>query len=408
MHAALTRSMCALVLLLVSAAAAPAQERPIAIRGARIHTIAAGVIEEGTLVIRGGKIADVGRAVTPPADATILDAKGLQVTPGLIDARSSVGVARNDAWETSGPIAPQLRIVESFLLPPNHDWLREGVTTVYITPGPEDVLGGMGATVKLAGSRAEQLVNDTSGMSASLGEIPKRSFGTNAPRTRMGAVALLRAALIRAQEYARDSRQESFAGRDVGMEALGRVLRREVPLRVQANTADDIMNAVRIGKEFEIRVVIDCGVAAYRVAPSLAAAGVPVVVGPNIIGAGDGGRFEFKDHTETNAARLQRAGVAIALSTDDDGGRSVAMEAAIARAHGLPAEAALEAVTLSAAKILGVADRLGSIEKNKDADIVLWKGEPLRTWSRTEKVIVNGRIVFERTEPRTGTTVSQR
>jgi imidazolonepropionase-like amidohydrolase len=262
----------------------------------------------------------------------------------------------------------------------------------------------MGAVVKLAGPRAEQLVNDAAGMSASIGEMPKRSFGENAPRTRMGAVALLRAELIRAQEYARDTSGRRSAGRDLGMEALGRVLRREVPLRVQANTADDIMNALRVGTEFQIRVVIDVGVAAHRVAASLAKAGVPVVVGPNIVGAGDGGRFEFKDHTEANAARLHGAGVIIALSTDDDGGRSVAMEAAISRAHGLPAEVALQAVTLSAAKILGVADRLGSIEKGKDADIVLWTGEPLRTWSRTDKVIVGGRVVFERSSQRAKVT----
>jgi imidazolonepropionase-like amidohydrolase len=121
------------------------------------------------------------------------------------------------------------------------------------------------------------------------------------------------------------------------------------------------------------------------------------VVGPNIIGAGGGGRFEFALHTEENAARLHRAGVQIALSTDGSSGRSVVMEAAVARAHGLPEAEALRAVTLNAAAILGVADRLGSVEKGKDADLVIWTAHPLGTWAKAERVVVDGRVVFDRT-----------
>jgi imidazolonepropionase-like amidohydrolase len=265
------------------------------------------------------------------------------------------------------------------------------VTASYLTPGPENVLGGMGAVVKLAGRPGDYLVSDAAGMSASLGEIPKQSFGQQAPRTRMGVVFLIRDALVRAQEYAPAS-----AGRDLGREALVRVLRREVPLRVQANTPDDILSAVRLAEEFDVRVVIDVGVGAHRVAGKLAAARVPVVVGPNMIGAGGGGRYEFAEHTEENAARLHRAGVKIALGTDDDGGRSVVLEAAVSRAHGLPEAEALKAVTLSAAEILGVEARLGSLEKGKDADLVVWKGHPLGTWGRSGRVFVGGRQVFQR------------
>ncbi len=375
---------------------AAAQDQVTAIRGARIYTVSGPVIDEGVVLIRNGTIEAVGRAVTIPPGATVIEAKGQIVTPGIIDARTGFGVNPVDAWETSGALVPQVRVVESFTLRPNSDWLREGVTAVYVTPGPENVLGGMGAVVKLAGRTSDVVVSDAAGMSASLGEVPKQSFGEAAPRTRMGEVALIRDALVRAQEYAQRVQAGGATPRDLGLEALGRVLRREVPLRVQANTPEDIMSAVRIGQEFNVRVVIDVGVGAHVVAAELAKAGVPVVVGPNMIGAGFGGRYEFAEQTEENAARLWRAGVQIALSTDDDGGRSVVMEAAIAKAHGLPEDQALRAVTLAAAEILGVAGRLGSIDRGKDADLVIWDRHPLNTWAKTQKVIVNGRVVFDR------------
>ena len=375
---------------------AAAQDQVTAIRGARIYTVSGPVIDEGVILIRNGKIEDAGRTVAIPPGATIIEAKGQIVTPGLIDARTTFGVNPIDAWETSGALVPQVRIIESFELPPDSDWLHEGVTAVYVTPGPENVLGGMGAVVKLAGRTSNVVVSDAAGMSASLGEVPKQSFGQAAPRTRMGEVALIRDALVRAQDYSRRMQAGGAAPRDLGLDELGRVLRREVPLRVQASTPEDIMNAVRIGREFNLRVVIDVGIGAHVVAADLAKAGVPVVVGPNMIGAGFGGRFEFAQHTEENAARLHRAGVQIALSTDDAGGRSVVMEAAISKAHGLPEDQALRAVTLGAAEILGVAARVGSVDRGKDADLVIWDRHPLNTWAKTQKVIVDGRVVFDR------------
>lgn len=390
-HAALGLSF--LITLLLSVLSLFAQERELAIRGAEIHTVSSGIIYQGAILIQNGKIRAIGRSLTIPSGARIIDVPDAIVTPGIIDARSMVGIDPPDRWENSHPVVPQLRIIESFSTPRDHDWLRAGVTATYLTPGPQNVIGGMGAVVKLAGRPGEALVNDAAGMSVSLGEIPKRSFGDKAPRSRMGAVYLLRDTLLRAREYLNSGMQTR---RDLGLEALGRVLRKEVPLRVQANTPDDILSAVRVGKEFQVRVVIDVGVGAHRVADKLAEAGVPVVVGPNMIAAGGGGRYEFALHTEENAARLHRAGVKIALGTDDDGGRSVVLEAAVSRAHGLPEAEALKAVTLNAAEILGVADRLGSLEPGKDADLVIWKHHPLSTWGEAQVVIVNGRIVYER------------
>lgn len=180
------------------------------------------------------------------------------------------------------------------------------------------------------------------------------------------------------------------------MEALGKVLRREVPLRTVANMPDDIMSALRIAKEFDLKVVIDLGAGAHKVVEALAKSKVPVVVGPSIMGLGSGGPLEMYAHTPENAGLLHKAGVKIALSTDMGFGRSVLLEGLIAKSHGLPEDAALRAITLDAAEILGVSDRLGSIEAGKDADIVIWKNHPLNTWGESRIVIVNGTVVFER------------
>jgi imidazolonepropionase-like amidohydrolase len=370
------------------------QDTIVAIRGGTIHTISSGVIEGGVVLIRDGKIADIGKDVSVPSGAEVIDAAGLIVTPGIIDARCYLGVGFSDMWETARPVVPQLHIIESFQPPsPNHGWLKAGVTSVYITPGPQNVIGGFGAVVKLAGDRFSQhVVSEEAGMSASVGEVPKQSFGDEAPRTRMGTLSLIREALMQAQEY----KASKPANRDLGMEALVKVLDKEVPLRVQANRPDDIANVLKLKEEYDIDLVIDVGHGAHVVAEKLAEAQVPVVVGPNMIGAGGGGRFEFYAHTEENAARLHQAGVTIALSTDDARGRSVVLEAAVSKAHGLPEADALKAITLTAAEILGVADRLGSLEKGKDADIVIWKEHPLSTWGRTEMVLIDGKAVFVR------------
>ena len=403
------RAIAAALLCAWPAADASSQERTVAIRGAEIRTISGAVIPHGVVIWRGGKIVGVGAAdrVTIPTGADVLDGAGLLVTPGFIDARATLGVttsgvidartivaaAPTDGWEASRPLVPGLRIIESFQLPRGHEWLREGVTTIYVTPGPENPLGGLGAVVKLAGSVNGTIVREDAGLSASLGEVPRAAFAAQGPTSRMGEVFRIREALVQAGEHG-VSRAGPAPVRDLGVEGLTAVLERRIPLRVHANAAADILTALRLGRELNIRVVIDVGAAAHTVAAELAAAGTPVVVGPTIVGGST--RQELEQQRPDNAAILHRAGVKVALATDDAGGRSVVLEAALARAHGLPEEAALRAITLDAAEILGVADRLGSIEVGKDADLVLWKGNPLSTWGRTEMVVVGGVTVFRR------------
>ncbi|UCC39729.1 MAG: amidohydrolase family protein [Candidatus Aminicenantes bacterium] len=365
----------------------------LVIKGGEIHTISAGVIQDGMIFLENGKIRSVGKNISIPKGARIIDADGLIVTPGIIDARSrfSLRVPRR----SKNFFNSARKAIDFFKPVEESTWLKCGVTATYITPPAQDLLGGFGAVVKLVGGKEEAVVSDAAGMSVSFGESALK--GLNTPTTRQGRVGRLRQEFVRANEYKELGKKGAETETaDPQYEAILRVLSREVPLRVFANNPDDIMTSLRFAKEFNLRIVIDSGAAAHRVARFLAKAQVPVVVGPSIMGLGSGGPLEMIAHTPENAGRLYRAGVKVALSTDSRGGRSVLSEGVIAKSHGLPEDIALRAVTLSAAEILGVADRLGSIEPGKDADIIIWKGHPLNTWGETRIVIVSGKVVYER------------
>ena len=360
--------------------AAHTQDTPVAIRGATILTGAGDVIEAGTLVFVGGKIVALGADVSPPDGADVIEAEGLYATPGFIDAYSHVGLGFSSIWHRESLMAASRRIADSLDNPGDSNWLRSGVTTTYVSPGGQNLVGGLGVIIKLTGS----IVRDTAAVSASFGETALNAF--EAPTTRQGMIAILRQTLIRAQEDA----LEGEDGR-----TFAQVLTGELPFRVLANTPDDILTALRLAEEFDLNLVLDSAAGGHEVAEAIAAADVPVVVGPTIIGGT--GPYERFAHTPANAASLHRSGVRIALSTGGLGtGRSVVMEAVVAKAHGLPEEAALAAVTSDAASILGIGDRLGTLAVGMDADIVLWEGRPISTWTETRRVIVSGETVFER------------
>jgi len=365
----------------------------LAIKGGEIHTVSGDVIKKGIVLIMEGKIVSVGKNIYIPRGAKVIKAEGLIVTPGIIDARSSFGLKSSRARENY--INPSLRIIDFFTPVEDSIWLKCGVTAIYITPPAQNLLGGFGAVVKLVGNKKQAIVNEAAGMSVSIGESTLR--GASIPTTRQGRVGRLRQEFVRAIEYMELRKKGGSAeDADSNFEAIIRVMRREVPLRFLANTPDDIMTALRVAKEFKLRIVIDSGAGAHKVARLLAEAQVPVVIGPSIMSLGSGGPLEMFAHTPENAGRLHMAGVKVALSTNSRWGRSVLLEGVVAKSHGLPEDAALRAVTLNSAEILGVAGRLGSIEAGKDADIVIWKGHPLSTWGETKVVIVDGKIVYER------------
>lgn len=373
----------------------------LAIAGGKIISMAGPVIDRGTVLVDGDKIKGVMEGVVVPPGAKILDVSGKIVMPGLIDAHSHVGIVEeiyreegDDCNEITDPVTPHLRAIDA-VNPADlgfRDALAGGVTTVVTGPGSANIIGGEMVAIKTYGAVVdEMIVRFPVGLKAALGENPKRSYGADkkTPATRMAAAALLREALIRAQNYLKKDSPE----KDLKMESLVRVLKREVPLRVHAHRADDIMTAVRIAGEFGVKLVIEHCTEGHLVAAQLAAKGIPVVVGPIITNRV---KVEMQGITLKTAAVLAGAGVTFAIMTDHPAVpiQYLAASAALAKKGGLSTEQALRAVTIDAAVILGLEKRLGSIEPDKDADIVIWDGHPLDISARVEQVFVNGKRYF--------------
>ena len=393
----------------------------IAILGARIVPVAGEPIPEGGVLIRDGKIAALGTQVKPGTRAIRIDGKGKYVIPGMIDAYTRLGLAEVslvpavvDDDEASEPLTPQVRAIDAFNpLGRVVSFARDnGITAALVGPraGGEavNVVAGQSAVVRLRGSRVDDMVlRSPAGLHATIGEGPKSRYRDRKkmPVSRMGEIALLRGALSEGKEYAeawkryedkkRSKPDDAKApDRDLRKEALAEVASGRLPLFLHCHRADDILTALRVVEEFKIRAVLVHATEGYKVAEQIARAGVPVVVGPvSTIPE----RMETLEVTPENPAILARAGVRIAIATGQNHLVShLPYEAGLAMAYGLPEDQALRAITLGAAEILGVADRIGSIESGKDADLVILDGDPLEITTRVEWVIIGGEIVYRR------------
>lgn len=370
----------------------------VAVVGGEVHTGRGEVLPGASVLVEDGKVTAVGAGVEVPEGVEVLSAEGMVVTPGFLDAQTLLGTEPAGgalvaiAGDAGAGITPAARAADRFAEGLAPLWLREGVTTVYLAPDPRRLIGGLGAVAKLTGPRGTALLREDAAVAASFGESavgdtpPGRDRPTG-PTTRQGMIYALRRTLVEAQE--------DTLGGEAGR-VLGGLLAGETPLRVLVNKPDDIETALRVAGEFDLRLVLDQAAGAGAVASRLAEVDIPVVVGPAILAIGDGGPMELASHSPATAAALHRAGVRIALSTFGSRGRSVAMEAVVAWAHGLPRDAALAAVTAGAAEILGVADRVGSLAPGLDGDLVVWNEHPIGTYARTETVVVDGRVVFRR------------
>lgn len=387
------RALAALLLL-----PAASFGQTVAVVGGEVHTGRGEVLPGASVLVEDGKVTAVGAGVEVPEGVEVLSAEGMVVTPGFLDAQTLLGTEPAGgalvaiAGDAGAGITPAARAADRFAEGLAPLWLREGVTTVYLAPDPRRLIGGLGAVAKLAGPRGTALLREDAAVAASFGESavgdtpPGRDRPTG-PTTRQGMIYALRRTLVEAQE--------DTLGGEAGR-VLGGLLAGETPLRVLVNKPDDIETALRVAGEFDLRLVLDQAAGAGAVASRLTEADIPVVVGPAILAIGDGGPMELASHSPATAAALHRAGVRIALSTFGSRGRSVAMEAVVAWAHGLPRDAALAAVTAGAAEILGVADRVGSLAPGLDGDLVVWNEHPIGTYARTEAVVVDGRVVFRR------------
>ncbi len=376
----------------------------LAIINGRVMTITRGELEPGVVLIEGKKIKAVGQDLSIPPEAQVIDASGWYVMPGMIDAHSHLGVlgepwiwSHDDVNELVDPVTPHLRAIDS--LNPDDVAFKEvvaaGITTVYTGPGSGNVVGGTGIAIKLRGVSADEMViPNTEGMKMALGENPKRVYGRDqkkSPATRMGNAGLLRESLVKAENYLN---KKPDGERDIRLEALSRVLTRQLKARIHAHRADDILTALRIGDEFGLDVVIEHATEGYKVADILAEKQAPCVVGPMLMGRS---KAELQEVNIRNAALLVEAGVKIAIQTDATSEtRWLPIEVGVAIREGLPEEEAFRAVTINPATIIGVQDRLGSIEPGKDADLALFDGHPFEVRSRCRMVLIDGEIVHRR------------
>src|SRR5262245_8274070 len=384
----------------------PAQ---VAIRGDKVYTSAGPAIEQGVIIIRDGKVQQVGPAsqVKIPAGYRLLQAK--VVTPGLIDAHTVVGLSGylnqpqdQDQVERTAALQPDLRAIDAYN-PQERlvEWVRShGVTTLHTGHGPGVLISGQTMIVKSRGRTVDEAVMVPLAMVAvTIGESAREA--TKGPGTRAKMVALLRAELIKAQEYDRKretATEDKKPARDLRLEALARVLKREVPLLVTAHRAQDIMSALRVAKEFNLRLVLDGAAEAYLVLDHVKEAGVPVIVHPTMARSSG----ETENLSMETAAKLKKAGIPIGFQSGFESyvpkTRVLLYEAGVAAANGLTFDEALAVATLEAARLLGIADRVGSLEPGKDGDVALIDGDPFEYTSHVVGVVIQGEVVSQ--EPR--------
>ncbi len=385
----------------------------VAIVGGRVVPIVGPVIDGGTVLIRSGKISAVGDDVTVPDGVPVVDAAGSWVLPGFIEAHGHVGVseeaegwAGQDTNEMTEPVTAQVRAIDA-INPADlgfRDAISGGVLAVNVNPGSGNPIGGQTVALKCWGRTVDQMtLRQPSGMKAALGENPKRVYGEQkkTPSTRLGTAAVIRGALVDAANYlqridaeqAKPAAERKPVDRDLKLEALGKVLRREIPWRQHCHRADDIATAIRIADEFGYDLVIDHGTEAHLLADIIAARGIPVIIGPLFTSRS---KVELRNRSLANPGRLARAGVTIAITTDHPVVpiNFLVHQASLAVKDGLDRETALAALTINPARIAGIDDRLGSIEPGKDADLVLWSGDPLDVLSRAERAFMDGVEIY--------------
>lgn len=390
-----------------------------------MKAILAGALETGlgtvlsnvTVFVENGKIADIAEGLDPKNADEVIDASEMIVTPGLIDAHTHIGTycegfpeSMEDANDMVTPVVPHLRILDAIYQDDTAfaDALAGGVTCVQTLPGSGNVIGGQGAIIKTATASGERkktademVVKAPSSMKAALGENPIRVYKEKQklPNTRMGNAALLRQALVEAENYRNKMIQARSknepAERNLQHEALLPVLDGDLSLCVHAHRCDDIATAVRIAGEFSIPFTVEHCTEGHLIAPFLAEKKVFAAIGPTLTGKP---KLELRNKTWDTPLALWKAGVHFCIITDHPvvpiEHLSVCLSLAV-RA-GLPREEALKAVTIYAAEHLGIADRVGSVEKGKDADLVIWDGDPLDARSRAVATIIDGETVYSR------------
>ncbi len=384
----------------------------ILIKNGTVKTMAGPDIENGQVLLDGGKIVAVGQQVDAPADAQVIDAAGCLVTPGLVDGHCHIGLEEaairfegTDGNECTNPVTPHVRAIDA--IQPMDETLAQaaaaGVTTAVTGPGSGNVVGGTFVAIKMHGKRVDDMIlKYPVAMKCAFGENPKRVYGgqKKMPITRMGTAALLRDLLARTVEY--DEAKKAYAADpknaqkppvDVKLEAMLPVVHKEIPLKAHAHRADDIFTALRIAKEFDVDITLDHCTEGHLIVDELVKEGKGVLVGPTM---GDKSKFELKNKSFETPKALNEAGLTMCIITDAP---VIPLEylslcAGLAVNAGLDEQEAWKAITINPAKITGIADRVGSLEVGKDADVAIFRGNPITDLQyKTEYTIINGEIV---------------
>ncbi len=369
----------------------------IAITNGTIYTITDGIIPSGTVLIDEGKIVAVGAAIEIPSEAQVIDACGRMVTPGFIDVHTHMGIDEeinnivgDDTNEMTDPLTPELRALDgiNFRDIGFQDAHNAGITTVMITMGSANVIGGTTAIVKTAGQNAKEMVIvPEAGLKMAFGENPKRVYGENkkAPSTRMATMAIARQAFIDAQTYLAKKDHE----RDLKKEHIAWALQRKIPVRAHAHRADDIMTAIRLRDEFNLDMVIEHCTDGHLIVEELQEANIAVAIGPSF---SNRAKVEMEHVTFKTPGILAQAGLTVAIITDHPCTpiQYLPICAGLAVKEGMSEEDALKALTINAAKILKLDQRLGSITPGKDADLVIWENHPFEIQGKPAHVFIDG------------------
>lgn len=386
----------------------------ILLKNGFIHTMAGAEIAGGDVLIEAGKIVAAGKDLNVTDGTTVIELNGAHVTPGFIDAHCHIGIFEDavgfegeDGNEMTDPVTPHLRAIDA-IFPTDRSFdeaLAAGVTTAVTGPGSANVIGGQFAAIKNYGRTVEEkLIAAPVAMKVAFGENPKRVYHQQkkSPSTRMATAAILRETLYKAREYmnkkeAAADNPEKAPAFDFKLEALIPVLKREIPLKAHAHRADDIMTAIRIAEEFGVGLTLDHCTEGHLISDLLAAKGYPAIVGPSLTYRS---KIELRNLTFETPGILARAGVKVAIMTDAP---VIPLDylplcAKLAVKNGMDPYEALKAITINPAEILRLAGRIGSLEPGKDADLVVFDGDPMVFESEVLKVYVNGREVYRRKE----------
>ncbi|HMF91563.1 MAG TPA: amidohydrolase family protein [Candidatus Angelobacter sp.] len=397
----------------------PVAQNDVVIRGGTILTITHGKIENGSVYIHNGKIAAVGKTVNAPASATVIDATGKFVTPGLIDSHSHIALD-DDVNEATSPVTPHMMMKDAFDYDDKGIYraLAGGVTTSLLLHGSANMIGGQAVVIKHKyGLGRDELLFPGAPQSIKFasGENPKRVYGgkNQVPSTRMGNFAVMRQAFIEAREYMRSwddyeakvkkgDKDATPPKKDLKLEALADVLRGKLLVQIHCYRADEFLTEMALAKEFGYKIrAFHHALEAYKVADKIAANGVAIATWPDWWGF----KYEAWDGIPWNAVISLHKGVRVALKSDSgDVTRRLNQEAGKIIHYGVGEEDALKMITLNPAWIIGVEDRVGSIDVGKDADIAIWNSYPLSSTALVDKVLIDGDVYFDRSLPGLGLT----